>query len=126
MRGRSRCSHCRAGHRMPHLASAPATARPIDKGHFHDVFTSDVYDCDGTLAQDSLDVSGNFLFNQRGSSPFPYYRQSMRGTVVTTNLDERRHFHPGLHRQLQGPHDRRQRRRHRHHHRLRLRRDPLL
>src|SRR5205823_3974380 len=27
------------------LASAPATARPIDKGHFNDVFTSDVYDC---------------------------------------------------------------------------------
>ena len=22
------------------LASAPATAQPIDKGHFHDVFTS--------------------------------------------------------------------------------------
>ncbi len=69
------------------LASTPATARPIDKGHFHDVFTSDVYDCDGTPAQDSGDVSGNFVFNQRGSSPFPYYRESVRGTVVTTNLD---------------------------------------
>ena len=69
------------------LASTPATAKPIDKGHFHDVFTSDVYDCDGTQAQDSGDVSGNFVFNQRGSSPFPYYRESVRGTVVTTNLD---------------------------------------
>jgi len=68
------------------LASAPATARPIDKGHFHDVFTSDVYDCNGTPAQDSVDVSGNFVFNQRGSSPFPYYGESVRGTVVTTNL----------------------------------------
>ena len=68
------------------LASAPATARPIDKGHFHDVFTSDVYDCNGTPAQDSGDVSGNFVFNQRGSSPFPYYRESVHGTVVTTNL----------------------------------------
>ena len=68
------------------LASTPATARPIDKGHFHDIFTSDVYDCDGTPAQDSGDVSGNFVFNQRGSSPFPYYRESVRGTVVTTNL----------------------------------------
>ena len=28
----------------------------------------------------------NFLFNQRGSSPFPYYRESVHGTVVTTNL----------------------------------------
>src|SRR3954469_11768411 len=68
-------------------ASAPATAQPIDKGHFHDVFTSDIYDCNGTLAQDHVDVSGNFLFNQRGSSPFPYYRESVRGTVVTTNLE---------------------------------------
>ena len=69
------------------LASTPATAKPIDKGHFHDVFTGDVYDCDGTPAQDSGDVSGNFVFNQRGSSPFPYYRESVHGTVVTTNLE---------------------------------------
>ena len=69
------------------LVSTPATAKPIDKGHFHDVFTSEVYDCDGTPAQDSGDVSGNFLFNQRGSSPFPYYRESVHGTVVTTNLE---------------------------------------
>ena len=69
------------------LASTPATAKPIDKGHFHDVFTGDVYDCDGTQAQDSGDVSGNFVFNQRGSSAFPYYRESVRGTIVTTNLE---------------------------------------
>jgi hypothetical protein len=69
------------------LVSTPATARPIDKGHFHDVSTSDVYDCDGTPAQDAVDVSGNFLFNQRGSSAFPYYRESVHGTGVTTNLD---------------------------------------
>ena len=53
------------------LTSTTATARPIDKGHFHDVFTGDVYDCDGTPAQDSGDVSGNFVFIERGSSPFP-------------------------------------------------------
>ena len=69
------------------VASTPANAQPIDKGHFHDVSTGDPYDCDGTLAQDSVDVSGNFVFNQRGSSPFPYYRESVHGTVVTTNLD---------------------------------------
>ena len=69
------------------LASTPATAAPIDKGHFHDVFTGDLYDCDGTPAQDHGDVSGNDVFNQRGSSPFPYFLQSVRGTVVTTNLD---------------------------------------
>jgi hypothetical protein len=69
------------------LASTPATAKPIDKGHFDDVFTSDPYDCDGTPAQDAVDVHVNFNFNQRGSSPFPYYRESVHGTVVTTNLD---------------------------------------
>jgi hypothetical protein len=68
------------------VASAPAAAQPIEKGHFHDVSTSDVYDCDGTPAQDSVDVSGHFLFNQRGPAPFPYYQQSVHGTVVTTNL----------------------------------------
>jgi hypothetical protein len=69
------------------LAGTSATAGPVDQGHFHDVFTSDVYDCDGTPAQDAGDVSGSFLFNQRGSSPFPYFRGSEHGTVVTTNLN---------------------------------------
>ena len=67
--------------------SASAVARPIDKGHFDDVFTSDVYDCDGTPAQDAVDVRVNFLFNQRGSSPFPFYVENVNGTVVTTNLE---------------------------------------
>ena len=48
------------------VASTAATARPIDKGHFHDVFTSDVYDCNGTPAQDSGDVSGNFVLKDPG------------------------------------------------------------
>ena len=66
---------------------APAIARPIDKGHFDEAFSSEIYDCDGTPAQDSGEVTGNFTFNQRGSSPFPYYRESVHGTRVTTNLD---------------------------------------
>lgn len=69
------------------VTSAPASAKPIEKGHFHDVFTSEVYDCDGTPAQDHGDVSGNFLGNLRGSGPFPYFRASVHGTVVVTNLD---------------------------------------
>jgi hypothetical protein len=68
------------------LAGTSATAAPIDKGHFHDVFTGDVYNDCGFPAQDSGDVSGNFLGNLRGSSPFPYFRESVHGTVVTTNL----------------------------------------
>jgi hypothetical protein len=87
MRGRSVLLIAGLGIAGTVLASTPATARPIDMGHFHDVFTGDVYDCDGTPAQDSGDVSGNFLVNLRGSSPFPYYRESVHGTVVTTNLE---------------------------------------
>ncbi len=67
-------------------APTTASARPLDKGHFHDVFT-DSFDCDGTPVQVDGDVSGNFLLNLRGSSPFPYFRESVRGTVVYTNLD---------------------------------------
>jgi hypothetical protein len=69
------------------LASTPATAAPIDQGHFHDIFTGDPYDCDGTPAQDYFDVSGNEVLNLRGSSPFPYFLQTVRGTNVTTNLE---------------------------------------
>ena len=67
-------------------ASTPATADPIYQGHFHDVFTGAPYDCEGTPAQDSADVYGNFDWNLRGSSPFPFYRESTNGTLVMTNL----------------------------------------
>lgn len=68
-----------------------ATAAPLDKGHFNDVGTSDVYDCDGdgpgtTMAQDDFDVRFNYLLNLRGSSAFAYYQESVSGTVVTTNI----------------------------------------
>jgi hypothetical protein len=67
---------------------APANARPIDKGHFHDVST-DTFDCDGTPVQQTDEVDVNFLFNQRGGPkhPFPYFRESVRETVTWTNLD---------------------------------------
>jgi hypothetical protein len=67
------------------LVSTPGNAQPTERGHFHDVFTSDVYDCNGTPAQDAVDVSGNFLVNQRGT--FSYALETAHGTVVTTNLD---------------------------------------
>ncbi|HEY7103074.1 MAG TPA: hypothetical protein VH573_15685 [Mycobacteriales bacterium] len=68
------------------VTSAPAAAKPLDKGRFHDVST-DFFDCDGTPARSDTDVWVNFTFNLRGSSPFPYYRESVHGTSVTTNLN---------------------------------------
>jgi hypothetical protein len=68
------------------VAGTPASAAPLDKGHFHDVFTES-FDCDGTAVDHVSEVDVNFLFNQRGSSAFPYYRESVRGTDTFTNLD---------------------------------------
>lgn len=67
--------------------TAPADAKVLERGRFHDVFTSDPYDCDGTMAIDDIDVRGSFTGVVRGSSPFPYYVQHVMGRVVTTNLD---------------------------------------
>ena len=68
------------------VAGTPASAAPLDKGHFHDVFIES-FDCDGTPVDHVSEVDVNFLFNQRGSSDFPYYRESVRGTDTFTNLD---------------------------------------
>jgi hypothetical protein len=69
------------------VAGTPATAAPLDKGHFHDVFTES-FTCEttGTPVQRDGDVHGNFLFNQRGPD-LAYYRESLHGTDVYTNLD---------------------------------------
>jgi hypothetical protein len=68
------------------VASTPAAAQPLDKGRVHEVST-DSFDCDGTPTQLDGDVWINFTFNLRGSSPFPYYRESVHGTNVFTNLN---------------------------------------
>jgi hypothetical protein len=51
------------------------------------MFFTNFFDCDGTPVQEDVDVSGNLLFNQRGSGPFPYERESSRGTFAWTNLN---------------------------------------
>ena len=71
------------------LLVAPAAAAPIEKGHFfHDTETT-FFTCDtnGLPVQQVDDVTGSFMGNQRGSSPFPYCRESVRGTTTWTNLE---------------------------------------
>ena len=70
------------------VIGTPANAEPLEKGHFHDVF-AESFTCEttGTPVQQAGDVRVNFNFNLRGSSPFPYSRESVHGTVVFTNLD---------------------------------------
>ena len=67
--------------------ATPAAAQVSAKEHFHDSFVSDVYNCDGIRAVDSGEVDGHLTAVLRGSSPFPYFREHVSGTVVTTNLD---------------------------------------
>jgi hypothetical protein len=67
------------------VVSPPASARPLDTGHFHDVST-DTFDCDGTPTQVDSDARVNFTFVQRGPGQ-TYYRESVRGKNVFTNLD---------------------------------------
>jgi hypothetical protein len=67
------------------MANAPASARPLDKGHFDDVFTG-TFDCNGTPTQVDGNAHINFTFVQRGPGQ-TYYRESVRGTNVYTNLD---------------------------------------
>ncbi len=67
------------------IASSPASARPLDQGHFHDVVT-DTFDCEGTPTQFVGEARINFTFVQRGPGQ-TYYRESVRGTNVFTNLN---------------------------------------
>src|SRR5918995_6238163 len=67
------------------VAAAPAAAQPLEQGRFHDVFT-EFFDCEGTPTQVDGDVSGNFLAVRHGSE-LVYFRDSVQGTIVYTNLD---------------------------------------
>jgi len=69
--------------------STPATAAPLDKGHFDEV-TTDSVDCDNISLPVPArhEVHVNFLLNLRGGrNVFPYYRESVSGTDVFTNPD---------------------------------------
>ena len=67
------------------VVSAPAAAQPVEKGRFHDVFT-EFFDCDGTPTRVDGDVSGNFNGVRHGSG-LVFFRDSVRGTLVYTNLN---------------------------------------
>lgn len=67
------------------ITAVPAYAQITDKEHFHDSYVSDVYDCEGIPAVDSLERDVHITAVLHGSTPFPYFREHFSGTVVTTN-----------------------------------------
>ena len=73
------------------MTGAPASAAPIDKGHFIDAGSED-FSCDSVApaipTHHEFEASVKFVFNQRGGqNVFPYYRESVSGWDVFTNLD---------------------------------------
>ena len=73
------------------MTGAPASAAPIDKGHFIDAGSED-FSCDTVTpaipTHHEFEARVNFVFNQRGgTNVFPYYRESVSGREAFTNLD---------------------------------------
>ena len=73
------------------VSGVPASAAPIDKGHFTDA-GSEEFSCDTVSpaipTHHEFEARINFVFNQRGGpNAFPYYRESVSGSDVYTNLD---------------------------------------
>jgi hypothetical protein len=71
-------------------AANPASARPLDRGHFHDVIDDVITDFCGvsglTVALTGT-VDGSYLDNSHGSDGLVYSRESARADVVYTNVD---------------------------------------
>ena len=70
------------------VTTVPADAKPIERFRFTTEVTDGPYDCDGLVT--AIDVGSfevNVVGNLRGSSPFPFYVETVNGSVVTTNLD---------------------------------------
>jgi hypothetical protein len=64
-----------------------ATAQPLESGHFHDVWSEDfICESNGLPIREDGDVSGSFVFNERGPKGLAYFRESLRGTITWTNL----------------------------------------
>jgi len=65
-------------------AAAPAAAAPLDQGRVVDQEQFD-FDCDGTPTHQADDLTVNFTLVERNG--VAYYRESLSGRQVWTNLD---------------------------------------
>lgn len=65
--------------------AAPVAAAPLDSGNFVD-HVDEVFDCAGTPTRNVGDFHVKFTVVQHGNG-FAYYRESVRGHQVYTNLD---------------------------------------
>jgi hypothetical protein len=66
-------------------AVTPATAAPLERGHFHDSVSEVVEDCGLTLRHDA-EVDVTFLFNFHGPDGLGYQSETFHGTESFTNV----------------------------------------
>lgn len=72
------------------LAAAPASAKPIERGEFHDEFTdvfTDFCDVPGLTVDYEAVVDGTYRWNSHGAEGIPYYVEHLHITQVFTNPD---------------------------------------
>ena len=68
-------------------AAVPAQAKPLEKGHFHEVTSEVVEDfCGDLTVRIDEDVRGSFLGNRHGPDGFAYFSERIHGTRSITNL----------------------------------------
>ena len=69
---------------------APADARPIEKGKFHEPFSNEIQDyCGrpGLTVSNVGEIRGHFLLNERKPGTPPYGLEHVKATQVVTNAD---------------------------------------
>jgi hypothetical protein len=67
-------------------AAAPAAAKPLERGSFHDVFVTDPYQLCGLTVQDTADFRGSFVIQPRQPDGLPYFSENSHSSITTTNL----------------------------------------
>jgi hypothetical protein len=69
-------------------AVGPATAKPLEREHFHDSFSVVEEEfCGDLTVRHDLEVDGVFLFNFHGPDGLGYGLEKVRGTESFTNVD---------------------------------------
>jgi hypothetical protein len=66
-------------------ASVPASAAPVEQGHFHDS-GSQIFDACGLTLRYDFEVDGSFLVKSRGPDGLLYGAEHLRSTQSFTNL----------------------------------------
>lgn len=66
-------------------AAVPASAAPLERGKFQDVFSEVVDECDLTLLHE-VDARGSFVGTTRGPDGLAYFTVNVHGTESWTNL----------------------------------------